>query len=350
MISHSTDESPADATSAEDAPVAETSDDTGSEEPVVDAPEATDDVPTTSPKTPPPTPEPEPTGFAALGVAKRLLPTLVESGFDTPTPIQTETIPLLLAGRDVLGLAQTGTGKTAAFALPMLSAIDPRSGAVQALVLTPDARAGDPGRRGHRAPRRRRPRAAASSSSTAARPTARSCTGCAAAARSSSAPPAASPTTSRSARSTSPSVAHFVLDEADEMLQMGFLEEVEAIFELLPGRPSGGAVLGDHARRDPRGLAPAPELAGRGVDQVEDADGHQHPSALRRAARAAEGRRARAHPAGRGLRRRAGLRAHPPEHHRRHRRPQPARVLGGGDLRRPVAAAAREDHQRSALR
>ena len=54
-----------------------------------------------------------------------------------PTPIQSKTIPLLLAGRDVIGQAQTGTGKTAAFALPVLERLDVRRPQVQALVLTP---------------------------------------------------------------------------------------------------------------------------------------------------------------------------------------------------------------------
>src|SRR6185503_13327508 len=61
-----------------------------------------------------------PTGFAALGVAPELLSTLASLGYEEPTPIQREAIPTLLAGRDLLGQAATGTGKTAAFALPML--------------------------------------------------------------------------------------------------------------------------------------------------------------------------------------------------------------------------------------
>ena len=56
--------------------------------------------------------------FASLGIAEPLLRALATENYTHPTPIQEQTIPLLLAGRDVLGLAQTGTGKTAAFGLP----------------------------------------------------------------------------------------------------------------------------------------------------------------------------------------------------------------------------------------
>ena len=61
--------------------------------------------------------------FGALGLNKSLVSALDAVGYTTPTPIQAETIPLVLSGRDVLGQAQTGTGKTAAFALPLLQRI-----------------------------------------------------------------------------------------------------------------------------------------------------------------------------------------------------------------------------------
>ncbi|WP_408851503.1 DEAD/DEAH box helicase [Acidiphilium sp. AL] len=60
------------------------------------------------------------TGFAALGLSEPVLKALVEKGYTTPTPIQEQAIPIVLMGRDVLGCAQTGTGKTAGFTLPML--------------------------------------------------------------------------------------------------------------------------------------------------------------------------------------------------------------------------------------
>ncbi len=59
-------------------------------------------------------------GFDELGLSKKLLSAVEEEGYSNPTPVQEQSIPPLLAGRDVLGVAQTGTGKTAAFALPVL--------------------------------------------------------------------------------------------------------------------------------------------------------------------------------------------------------------------------------------
>ncbi|MFC5140589.1 DEAD/DEAH box helicase [Actinomycetospora rhizophila] len=172
-------------------------------------------------------------GFAALGVAERLLLTLVESGFDTPTPIQAETIPLLLSGRDVLGLAQTGTGKTAAFALPMLSAIDPAQRSVQALVLTPTRElaiqvaeaierlgAGVPGLNVVQL--------------YGGAPYGPQLHGLRRGGQIVVGTPGRISDHLEKGTLDLTDVAHFVLDEADEMLQMGFLEEVEHIFDLLP--------------------------------------------------------------------------------------------------------------------
>jgi ATP-dependent RNA helicase DeaD len=75
--------------------------------------------------------------FADLNLSEPLLRVLKELGYESPSPIQAATIPLLLNNRDVLGQAQTGTGKTAAFALPILSRIDIRQTTPQALVLAP---------------------------------------------------------------------------------------------------------------------------------------------------------------------------------------------------------------------
>src|SRR5436190_7961105 len=75
--------------------------------------------------------------FAELGLSEPLLEALKHLGYDKPTPIQEQAIPDLLAGRDVIGQAQTGTGKTAAFGLPLLEYVDPEDPEVQALVLTP---------------------------------------------------------------------------------------------------------------------------------------------------------------------------------------------------------------------
>jgi ATP-dependent RNA helicase DeaD len=78
-----------------------------------------------------------PAKFADLGLSEELLEAVAHVGYDHPTPIQEQAIPELLAGRDVIGQAQTGTGKTAAFGLPLLQYVDPRDDEVQALVLTP---------------------------------------------------------------------------------------------------------------------------------------------------------------------------------------------------------------------
>ncbi len=75
--------------------------------------------------------------FRELGLAEPILQSLQELGYETPSPIQAESIPLLLDGCDLLGQAQTGTGKTAAFALPLLNNIDLSSKATQLLVLAP---------------------------------------------------------------------------------------------------------------------------------------------------------------------------------------------------------------------
>ena len=77
------------------------------------------------------------TGFDALGLPQQVLDAVRKVGFETPSPIQAQTIPVLMDGHDVVGLAQTGTGKTAAFALPVLSRIDKSVRSPQALVLAP---------------------------------------------------------------------------------------------------------------------------------------------------------------------------------------------------------------------
>jgi superfamily II DNA/RNA helicase len=77
-----------------------------------------------------------PEGFAAFGLPPKLLQALARAEFTTPTPIQASALPLALAGRDILGSAQTGTGKTAAFAIPIIVGLMARPDAT-ALVLTP---------------------------------------------------------------------------------------------------------------------------------------------------------------------------------------------------------------------
>ncbi|EDM81055.1 putative ATP-dependent RNA helicase RhlE [Plesiocystis pacifica SIR-1] len=78
--------------------------------------------------------------FETLGLAKPLLRAVREAGYETPTPIQTQAIPSAIAGRDILGCAQTGTGKTAAFSLPILQRLDadpPDEPRIRALIVSP---------------------------------------------------------------------------------------------------------------------------------------------------------------------------------------------------------------------
>ena len=78
-----------------------------------------------------------PAAFAALGATERTLPALATFGFQQPTPIQEQAIPALLDGRDVVGIAKTGSGKTVAFGVPMVERLDADLGEVQGIVLVP---------------------------------------------------------------------------------------------------------------------------------------------------------------------------------------------------------------------
>src|SRR5437764_6761186 len=85
------------------------------------------------------------TSFAELGLRPELLRAVAEAGYTTPTPIQAQAIPTILAGKDVMGGAQTGTGKTAGFTLPILQKLLPMANTspsparhpIRALILTP---------------------------------------------------------------------------------------------------------------------------------------------------------------------------------------------------------------------
>lgn len=75
--------------------------------------------------------------FSELDLNDALLKAIKRSGFEEATPIQAETIPLALAGKDVIGQAQTGTGKTAAFGLPILQNLEKQHKAIQAVIIEP---------------------------------------------------------------------------------------------------------------------------------------------------------------------------------------------------------------------
>ena len=171
--------------------------------------------------------------FADLGLPVDLLRAVTDMGYVTPTAIQREAIPVLLAGRDVVGVAQTGTGKTAAFGLPLLDAVDAREPVVQALVLAPT-------------------RELALQSADAIADMAHRSRGLDVVAVYGGAPYGPQIGALRDGAQVvvgTPGriidlidkgalvlddVAYFVLDEADEMLRMGFAEDVETIAASLP--------------------------------------------------------------------------------------------------------------------
>ncbi|MDR3202096.1 MAG: DEAD/DEAH box helicase, partial [Bifidobacteriaceae bacterium] len=171
--------------------------------------------------------------FADLDLPEHLLRAVVRLGFASPTEIQAAAIPPLLAGRDVLGTAQTGTGKTAAFALPLLNAIDPGLAVTQALVLAPT--------------RELAMQVAAAIEDFAATtrglrvlpiyggaPFGPQLKGLAAGAHVVVGTPGRVIDHLRRGRLDLGAVRFLVLDEADEMLRMGFAEDVETICSAVP--------------------------------------------------------------------------------------------------------------------
>jgi ATP-dependent RNA helicase DeaD len=173
-------------------------------------------------------------GFGSLGIDDALLNALNALGYEEPTAIQRETIPPLLAGRDVLGQAATGTGKTAAFALPMLQRIGRREGdrPIRGLILVPTRElamqvAEAVHRYGKQFETRVLPIFGGQSIGLQLRGLRRGTDVVVAT------PGRALDLINRSALDLS-GVEFLVLDEADEMLDMGFAEELDAILETLP--------------------------------------------------------------------------------------------------------------------
>jgi ATP-dependent RNA helicase RhlE len=211
--------------------------------------------------------------FASLGLAEPILRALAKQGFETPTPIQAGTIPKLLAGQDVLGVAQTGTGKTAAFALPILQhlAATPsraRPFSTRCLILAPtrelalqiDAHIrgfangqpistcvilGGVGRRPQEERMRRGPDIVVGT-----------------------------PGRIRDLMGTKhlrlDQVTHFVLDEADRMLDLGFIRDIRHVVAALPARrqsmlfsatmPAEVSQLANSFLRDPQRVEVTPEV------------------------------------------------------------------------------------------
>ncbi|MBM3225747.1 MAG: DEAD/DEAH box helicase [Candidatus Tectomicrobia bacterium] len=172
------------------------------------------------------------TAFATLGLCPGLLQTVAELGYTQPTPIQAGAIPVLLTGCDVLGQARTGTGKTAAFALPMLQRIDLQESSVQGVVLAPTRElaiqvADAIYRYGHRLGGRVLP-------VYGGQPYARQQRRLAQGVPIVVGTPGRMLDLLRQGALDLSQVRYLVLDEADAMLQMGFLEDVEALMQATP--------------------------------------------------------------------------------------------------------------------
>jgi ATP-dependent RNA helicase DeaD len=173
-----------------------------------------------------------PNAFSDLGIAPEVLSVLEGLGYEEPTPIQVRSIPLLLAGRDVIGRAATGTGKTAAFAVPLVQHVDPSVGRIQALVMAPTRElAVQVAEATHKYGARRGVRVLAvyggqdiSRQLRELRRGVHVIVGT----------PGRLLDHLRRGSLDLSSTGYVVLDEADEMLDMGFIEDIEAILESLP--------------------------------------------------------------------------------------------------------------------
>ena len=178
--------------------------------------------------------------FTTLGLAEPLLRALDKARFIQPTPIQATAIPHLLAGRDLLGVAQTGTGKTAAFALPMLQHLAANPCAAAPLrhprphpgadTRTGAADRGEPAALSRRArtPHRRDPRRRQPLHAGAAR--------CARGADIVVGTPGRICDLMATGELKLNEVSHFVLDEADRMLDLGFIRDIRRIVAALPAQ------------------------------------------------------------------------------------------------------------------
>lgn len=172
-------------------------------------------------------------GFAALGLNASVLSALTAVGYEEPSPIQAQSIPVILEGHDMIGQAQTGTGKTAAFALPLLSRLEPSRREPQILILTPTrelalqvAAAFEryssemPGVKVVAvyggAPMGPQLKALRQGAQIIVATPGRLCDHL------------------RRDENLLASVERLVLDEADEMLKLGFMEDIEVIFDALP--------------------------------------------------------------------------------------------------------------------
>ena len=203
-------------------------------------------------------------GFADLALAPELCRALSGLGYEEPTPIQRAAIPPLLAGRDLVGQAATGTGKTAAFALPVLQRLLGADGPTEpfALVLVPTRELAVQvseamHRYGHDSGARVVPIYGGQPIGRQLRALDRGADVVVAT------PGRALDHITRGTLNLK-GIEIVVLDEADEMLDMGFAEDIEAILGHIPEKPADRAVLGDDAAPDRRHGPPPPARPGAG--------------------------------------------------------------------------------------
>ena len=286
--------------------------------------------------------------FSDLGIDGRVLAALSDVGYEKPSPIQAATIPLLLEGRDVVGLAQTGTGKTAAFAVPALSRmaelmdLNGPTKSTQILVLAPT--------------RELALQVAEAFSSYAAhmdnftvlpvyggsaygpqlaglRRGAQVVVGT---------PGRVIDHLSKGSLDLS-DLQYLVLDEADEMLRMGFAEDVEQILSQTPAEKQVALFSATMPCADPPDLQAVPEQPGGDHGQVQDHHRRQHPPALPAGHGPAQAGRADPRAGGRGVRRRHRLCAHQDGHRGTCRQAQGPRAS-----RRPPSTATSRSSSASA--
>jgi ATP-dependent RNA helicase DeaD len=173
-----------------------------------------------------------PSSFSALGLSADIVSVLDALGYEAPTPIQAQAIPLLLAGRDVLGSAATGTGKTAAFALPMVERLERSQRSVQGLVLAPTRElAIQVAEAIHRYGAKRRVTVLPI---YGGQPIQRQLQMLKRGVQIVVGTPGRVLDHLRRGSLTLSAVRHVVLDEADEMLDMGFADDLEAILQQTP--------------------------------------------------------------------------------------------------------------------
>lgn len=187
----------------------------------------TEETPPDAPTEPAPVPS-----FAELGLSAPVLQAVADAGYEEPTPVQARAIPLLLAGRDVIAQAQTGTGKTAAYALPLLERLDVARRVPQALVLCPTRElAMQVAGATHTLGKQRRVSVVPI---YGGQPIERQLRTLAAGVQVVVGTPGRVMDHMRRGTLDLASIQFVVLDEADEMLDMGFVEDIEFILDAVP--------------------------------------------------------------------------------------------------------------------